>query len=245
MFQINFSSSKEDEIEQADLIVGNAILESGDLSSNTVGKRGKRLQTSLAIRPGDNGGRTMGNKERRVVHRDVERQRRQEMANLFESMRSLLPLEYIKGKRSVSDQMHEAVNYINHLKNNIKELEIKRDNLKKASDSRSTIATAAGLRSSSNDCLQTSSSVTVNPCRGGVEVLIGSCGFGEEGGLPISKVLGVLNEQGLNVVSYVSTEVNARLFHTIRSEVSGLMHIDLFELQQKLSGVINGEQNLQ
>ncbi|XP_058205508.1 transcription factor bHLH36-like [Rhododendron vialii] len=243
MFQVNFTTtpSKEEEIEQ-DLIMGNAILESGNLAPNSFGKRGKRQQDSRAVRSGDNDGRNgEGDKERKAVHRDVERQRRREMANLFASMRSILPLEYIKGKRSASDQMHEALNYISHLKNNVKELEIKRDNLKQLSaGSSTTTATGTGSIRSSADNRHQSSSVTVSQCRGGVEVLINSCGFGEEGGLPLSKVFAVLTERGLNVVSYVSSEVNGRLFHTIRSVVSDLMYIDLFELEQKLSGVING-----
>ncbi|KAF7147449.1 hypothetical protein RHSIM_Rhsim03G0173700 [Rhododendron simsii] len=193
----NFTTpSKEEEIAQ-DLITGIAILESGNHARNSFGKRGKRQQDSPAVRSGDNDGSGEGNiKERKAVHRDVERQRRREMANLFASMRSLLPLEYIKGKRSASDQMHEAVNYISHLKNNVKELEIKRDNLKKLSaGSSTTTATGTGSIRSSADNRHRSSSVTVSQCRGGVEI-------------------------------------------------SDLMYIDLFELEQKLSGVINGELKL-
>lgn len=95
MFQINFAPFREDEIEQ-DLVMGNAVLESSNLAPNNVGKRGKRQQNSPAAQPGGDDGSGKGNKERRVVHRDIERQRRQGMANLFASMRSLLPLEYIK-----------------------------------------------------------------------------------------------------------------------------------------------------
>ncbi|XAR71767.1 hypothetical protein NMG60_11018177 [Bertholletia excelsa] len=192
---------------QPEETVGHSSLASSNLVADAAAAAtGKsRRRGSAANREGDESG---GNKqEKRIVHRDIERQRRQEMSSLYASLRSLLPLEYIKGKRSASDHMHEAVNYIKDLQKNIRELEIERDKQIKLPSSCSTGGTGSF-------CSCSSSLVIVTTCRGGMEILISSCC-----GFPLSKVLSVLVQEGFNVVSCSSAEVNGRLLHTVRSEV--------------------------
>lgn len=188
-------------------------------------------------------------KLKRIMHRDIERQRRQEMAHLYASLRTLLPLEYIKvnmhyadhffflllllflnfnfhtkniiilfqGKRSISDHMHEAVNYIKYLERSIGELRIRRDKL--------TIKKSGGNGNGSGSRVESFSSnsnltVTVNPCRpDGLEILIGS-NMKDGTIFPVSTVLKhIPRNQGINVVSCISTYANERLVHKILTEV--------------------------
>ncbi|VFQ77569.1 unnamed protein product [Cuscuta campestris] len=187
-------------------------------------------------------------KLKRIMHREIERQRRQEMATLYASLRSLLPLEYVKGKRSTSDHMHEALNYIKQMQKNVQDLGRKRERLK-------TAAAAAAIRSpcrgsekkggsSSADKTRAAGNfVSVSGCRNGVEVLI-NCdaggGGGERGGFALSRVVGTLQKEGVDVVSCGSTRADNRLLHCLQSQVSyEEKGIDLQALQKKLNDVIN------
>ncbi|XP_058105598.1 transcription factor bHLH36 [Magnolia sinica] len=168
-------------------------------------------------------------KKKKIVHRDVERQRRHEMAMLYASLRSLLPLEYLKGKRSISDHMNEAANYIRHQQKKIKELTEKRDGLRRVTLSSSSSSLLHGKGSSTSPC------VVVRPCWAGVEVVISS---GPCDGAPLPKILTVLVGEGLDVVSCVSTNVEDGLIHTIQCEVGDVREADLCGVEQKLADLI-------
>ncbi|KAJ0042380.1 hypothetical protein Pint_17330 [Pistacia integerrima] len=175
------------------------------------------------------------NHQKKTMHRDMEKQRRREMSVLHASLRSLLPLEHIKGKRSISDHINGAVNYINDLKKRITELSAKRDKLKKSDLS----VSSPGGSGSTNDRLPCCS-VMVHPClSGGLEVVISYSSF-KEPSLPLSRVLEVLLKEGLDVVNCVSTKVNDEmLLLTLQTQArDDPTFVDVSGLQQKLLEVM-------
>ncbi|PWA46789.1 achaete-scute transcription factor-related protein [Artemisia annua] len=161
-----------------------------------------------------------------MLHREIERQRRQDMTKLNGSLRNLLPIEFVKGNRSISDHRHQAMQYIKQMEENVKGLSTRRDKLKNNKSS-----------SSMNHLHNT---VSVNLCNGGVDILINSCTI--EDGFHLSLVLKALDEEGLNVTSCTSTKANDRLLHAIQSE-ENLASLDLSMLQQRLTFVANTQPN--
>nr|XP_010326593.1 transcription factor bHLH125-like [Solanum lycopersicum]XP_010326594.1 transcription factor bHLH125-like [Solanum lycopersicum] len=173
------------------------------------------------------------NKLKKAVHRNIERHRRQEMANLVTSLRSLIPIEFIKGKRSASDHMHAAVNYIKYLQKNIQEL----DNTRKciiSLDNQNKSSTIVDIFQQNNNC------VTVNKCEDGMEILINVNNSNKEDIFSLSKVLRWLLKQGLNVVSCDNSKKDERTLIRIQCQVSDISSgLTVVGLQKKLTDVIN------
>ncbi|XP_022738480.1 transcription factor bHLH118-like [Durio zibethinus] len=215
---------------QQNLTSGEASVE----GSNRIGK-GKRPKNLAAAANNNDGNYATANDAKKILRKEIERQRRQKMAKLYGKLRSLLPVESIKGKRAVSDHMNEAVNYIKYLKKMIQELSVKRDKLKKLSNL--SALDQGSSASSSENCSPINSCVAVHPYQGGVEIVINS-GFGDES-WHLSIMMLVILEEGLDVVRYVSSQTNEGFLHTIHSEVSDPTQLDLPRLQTKLNDMIS------
>ncbi|XP_074317964.1 transcription factor bHLH118-like [Silene latifolia] len=168
--------------------------------------------------------------QKKLMHREIERQRRKEMSDLCASLRSALPTEYIKGKRSTSDHLAEAVNYIKDLEKNVKELGEKRDKVKASIGSTSS-KEKGGVGGSSNSTPSPGTVVLV-PRLGGLDIEINV--WYENQVFSLSTALHVIHEEGLGIASYTSTKIDDRLVHNIVCEVGDMACIDIDRLHQRL-----------
>ncbi|KAL5812848.1 hypothetical protein ACOSQ3_027798 [Xanthoceras sorbifolium] len=179
-FLINFDSHQEDFLQQDLILLGQASLEGSNLTSDKVGMGQKYKILSPA---GKNNDRNSNHVlEKKIAHKEIERLRRQHMSMLNASLRSLFPLESIKGKRSICDHIDEAVKHIKFLEKNIQDLSVKRDRLKSLPDLEAL--NYRGINCSLN-C------VSVRPYCGGVETVVNR-GLREESCSLLSRVLEVI-----------------------------------------------------
>ncbi|CAE6177509.1 unnamed protein product [Arabidopsis arenosa] len=127
------------------------------------------------------------------------------------------------GKRSTADQVNGAVNYIEYLQRNIKDISSKRDDL--------VLLSGRSFGSSNEqDWNQISNhTVIIRPCLVGIEIVFSVLQT------PFSSVLKVLREHGLCVLGCISSSVNDRLIHTLRAEVNDLALIDLADIKDTLT----------
>ncbi|ESW24364.1 hypothetical protein PHAVU_004G124300 [Phaseolus vulgaris] len=216
----NSSNHQQHKISQ-DLILDDYA----SLDDNVSGKKFSRSQPENLFCEENKKNHDSNEHVKKMIHKEIERQRRQEMTTCYASLRSLLPLEFIKGKRSISDHMNEAVNYIKHMQNNIKELGAKRDELKKLSSHSNMEISHEGLHTSCNFTVHENNGVI------GIEI---TSGFREEKP-KVSKLLQLLIQEGHEVVSCLSSEVNGRLLHSVQCEVNHSNCVDLSELRRKVS----------
>lgn len=112
--------------------------------------------------------------------------------------------------KSISDHTNEAANYIRHLQNKIRDLSAKRDRLRRCS-----IGTS-DHKGSSGSTVISRPAIHVHAFQTGVEVVVTTQ---EEEGLPLSRVLELLMEEEVSVVTCALVTVNHALIYTIRCEV--------------------------
>ncbi|XP_076908790.1 transcription factor bHLH118-like [Bidens hawaiensis] len=164
------------------------------------------------------------NMDRKMVHRETEKKRREDISKLYASLGGLLPLNVVKGRRSISDCIQQAVNYIKHMQENIELLSVKRDKIKKMRDKnvKESLLNVVSISSSNG---------------GSFEIQINSCSI--EDGFSLSKILKALLDDGLDVINCTSKKINKRLLHSIQSEATDTTFTELSMMQQRLMAIAN------
>ncbi|XP_074266243.1 transcription factor bHLH118-like [Silene latifolia] len=169
---------------------------------------------------------------------EIERQRRHEMSSLYASLRSILPAEYIGGKRSTADHLQQAVRYIKDMEGNIAQLNEKKDTLLKGKSRGSCSTRADNNTSSGNSNRRRLYTVTVKKSgEGFFEIVLKTNADDYEENvhrLPLSKGLRLLNREGLSITNSISTKIGNDVMHTIHAQVDDGMVIDQCLLQQQL-----------
>ncbi|MFS8013472.1 putative transcription factor bHLH family [Helianthus anomalus] len=111
---------------------------------------------------------------------------------------------HIEGKRSTSDQMHQAVSYIKHMQEKIKVLGDKRDRLKKFVEAGVPGEATNTEKEKRMNLLP--NTFSISSCNGGVHMFVNSCLV--EHGFPLSRVLKEVSDEGYNVISCSCTKAN-------------------------------------
>ncbi|GER34989.1 basic helix-loop-helix (bHLH) DNA-bindingsuperfamily protein [Striga asiatica] len=207
--------------------LGIAYNKNNNNNNSSKGKQPKQYQEV------SEGGTSNQEVQKKKMHRDIERQRRHEMSTLYASLRSVLPPQFLKGKRSICDQLDVAKKYIGCVQDNIRELGIKRDNINIMSRADLQESSPGGFSSQTRPVF-----VKVQPCCVGVEVFLRCDSMPEGFSFPISKILKVLLEEGLGPVSCNSTRCDESLNYVIQSEVLDNSGVDLQVLQAKLNVMV-------
>jgi len=173
-------------------------------------------------------------------HKMIERKRRKDMNALMSILRSLLPDESLRGKRAVSDQVQETVNYVHHLQRKVEDLSIERDKLKAKSDNNAKVS-FQGVRLSSDDKFCIKALPIGGSNREFPTVKIKCMGSAYqvwtntfEHQIVYSDLLMTLEDGGLEVVCAASSAINNRVYRTIHTKVSDLNIFNIDTLYPKL-----------
>eukprot|EP00253_Pinus_taeda_P029112 PITA_29112 len=177
---------------------------------------------------GSNDGRSRTIPTEKRKQKLIEKQRRKDMNALLSVLKSLLPDENLRGKRSAADQVQESVNYIHHLQRKVEDLQREREKMKVDSGKNPNLS-VQGLRFSGNEKFRIKApaigesdqgfpSINIIPMGSAVQVRTNT--FDHQ--LLYSDLLMALEDGGLEVVSASSSTISDRVYHTIHAKVSDL-----------------------
>ncbi|KAK2651131.1 hypothetical protein Ddye_018620 [Dipteronia dyeriana] len=150
----------------------------------------------------------------KVERKVIEKNRRNQMKNLYSMLNSLLPNQTSQEALPLPDQIDEAVNYIKTLERKLQEFKEKKQNLMGSSRKRP-------LRSYSDQTKMASSSsitpqIEIHETGSTLEILLTS---GLDNQFMFYEVIRILHEESAEVVSANFSVVGNKILHVVRAEL--------------------------
>ena len=129
----------------------------------------------------------------------------------------------LQRKRTVSDQVLEAVTYVRHLQQNVQDLSAEREKMKAVSDQNAKVSMEKSFDKTPpfGGSDREYPALKINSVSSGVQIWMNSLGHE----IVYSEILLALEEEGLEVVSAASSTINNRVYHTIHTKVICLRFI--------------------
>ncbi|KAH9330137.1 hypothetical protein KI387_002245, partial [Taxus chinensis] len=141
-------------------------------------------------------------------HKWNERKRRHDMKSLCSLLASLIPPQYLKGKRSLSDQLLASACHIHDLKKNVQDLDKERESLRTEQFCEINVPIDGSSAFPAVRLI----------CNAGSGIQICVNGFKQQ--VELSRILQLLDECGVEVDSASLSTVADKVFSTIQCKIS-------------------------
>ncbi|KAL2331690.1 hypothetical protein Fmac_019271 [Flemingia macrophylla] len=166
----------------------------------------------------------------KVERKIVEKNRRNQMKNLFSQLYSLLPNQEVM---SVGDQIDEAIKYIKILEARVKMMQEKKERLMEMQRNRSGCSSASeAQRSFKAPRIETHE-------RGSSLKVILTCGVDNQ--FIFSEIIRILHEENVEVISANSSMVGDLILHVVHGEVrQSFFQFGTTKVREKLKWFVNG-----
>ncbi|KAK2424595.1 transcription factor bHLH162 [Trifolium repens] len=169
----------------------------------------------------------------KVERKIVEKNRRNQMKNLFSKLNSLLPNYSNKEALPLPEQVEEAINYIKSLETNVKLVKEKKEGLMENKRSHSGCSSSSEAKRNI-----ISPKIEIHEMGSSLQVII-TCGVNDQ--FILCEIIRILHEENLEVITANSSVAKDSIFHILHAEIpQSLLQFGATKVSERLKMFVNG-----
>ncbi|TKY48874.1 Transcription factor bHLH36 [Spatholobus suberectus] len=169
----------------------------------------------------------------KVERKIVEKNRRNQMKNLYFKLNSILPNYNPKEAMPLPDQIDEAINYIKSLETNVKMAQEKKEMLMEEKRTRSGCSRASEAQGSPK-----SPKIEIHEMGSSLEVIL-TCGVNNQ--FIFCEIIRILHEENVEVITANSSMVGDSVLHVVRGEIrQSFFQFGATKVSKRLKRFVNG-----